>query len=541
MTTLDAEQARARLDALAALLKAQRYDDALLAADAMLAARLVHPLPLAVSAAARQRAGLFDEAILLWEHRARMMAGEAHGWVPLAACLFAARRPELALEAWDKALALAPSDPAILAGKAGTLRGLNQGEAARALYRQALAATPGQFEAAFGLVQLALEAGDHEEAEAISARLLVAHPDHPGAAFLAARVAVDAGQHAVALARLGPLLARPSLAPEQRADALLLRSIAEDGLGRATEAFASAAQGKAIQRSLFAQRAAGREDEISKLRRLGAWFGRANAAAWQGSPVRRLPEEPSAHIFLVGFPRSGTTLLEQVLAGHPDVLALEEAPTFADAYAEFMTDDAGLERLAKLSEADQAIWRARYWSMVRREGAEPAGKVFLDKAPAGTLYLPLIAKLFPDAKVLFAVRDPRDVVLSCFRNNFQLNAMTYAFTDLGQTAACYDACMGMAKVYRRVLTLDLREVRHEALVENFERELAAIAAFLGIEVTPGMADIAGTSAARIVRTPSAAQVRVGLNRRGLARWRAYEDELEPVMPVLAPWAERWGY
>jgi hypothetical protein len=67
-----------------------------------------------------------------------------------------------------------------------------------------------------------------------------------------------------------------------------------------------------------------------------------------------------------------------------------------------------------------------------------------------------VAKLFPNAKVLFAVRDPRDVVLSCFRNNFQLNAMTYAFTDLGEAAACYDACMAMAEVYCRVLPLGLR-------------------------------------------------------------------------------------
>ena len=541
MTTIDAEQARARLDALAALLKAGRRDDALMAADAMLAARLVHPLPLAVSASARQQAGLFDEAILLWEHRARMMAGEAQGWVPLAVCLFAARRPEAALEAWDKALALAPTDPAILAGKAGTLRGLNQSEAARALYRQALSAAPGQFEPAFGLVQLALEAGDQEEPEAISARLLVAHPEHPGAAFLAARVAADSGQYAVALARLNPLLARPSLAPEQRADALLLRSVAEDGLGRTADAFASAAQGKAIQRSLFAQRAAGREDEVSKLRRLGAWFERADAIDWRSAPAQRLPDEPSVHIVLVGFPRSGTTLLEQVLAGHPDVVALEEAPTFADAYAEFMTGDADLGRLARLSEQDQAEWRARYWATVRAEGAEPAGKVFLDKAPAGTLYLPLIAKLFPAAKVLFAVRDPRDVVLSCFRNNFQLNAMTYAFTDLVQTAACYDACMAMAEVYRRVLTMDLSEVRHEALVEDFAGELASIAAFLGLKVTPGMADIAGASASRVVRTPSAAQVRAGLNRKGLARWRAYEAELAPVLAGLKPWVERFGY
>ena len=354
-------------------------------------------------------------------------------------------------------------------------------------------------------------------------------------------MAFEGGQPAVALARLTPLLARPTLRPEQRADALLLRGLAEDALERVGDAFASAAEGKAIQRALFAQRAAGREGEAAKLRRLAAWFDRADPADWRGARLQARPGDPRVHIFLVGFPRSGTTLLEQVLAGRPDVVALEEAPTFADAYAEFMTQDADLARLARLSEADAAAWRARYWSVVREQGAEPAGRIFLDKAPAATLYLPLVAKLFPDAKVLFAVRDPRDVVLSSFRNNFQLNAMTYAFTDLGEAAACYDACMAMAQVYRRVLPLDLHEVRHEALVENFDVALAGIAGFLGIAVTPQMADIAGTSARRTVRTPSAVQVREGLNSKGLARWRAYEKQLAAVLPILAPWVERFGY
>jgi tetratricopeptide (TPR) repeat protein len=264
-------------------LKAGLHDEALAASDAMLGADLIHPLPLAVSATARQQSGRFDEAIVIWRRRAQLMAGEAQGWVQLAVCLFAARRPELALEAWDRALALAPADAAIQAGKAGTLRGLGQIEAARALYRQALATAPGLFEAGFRLAQLALEAGDHQEAEAIAAWLLSAHPEHPAAAFLAARVAFEGGQPALALARLTPLLARPSLAPEQRADALLLRSRAEDGLDRVAESFASAAQGKAIQRSLFAQRAAGRESEVNKLRRLGAWVSSASPADWRGA------------------------------------------------------------------------------------------------------------------------------------------------------------------------------------------------------------------------------------------------------------------
>jgi hypothetical protein len=246
-------------------------------------------------------------------------------------------------------------------------------------------------------------------------------------------------------------------------------------------------------------------------------------------------------VFLVGFPRSGTTLLEQALAGHPDVATLEEAPTLAAAHAEFMGAPQDLERLSKLSADEAAGWRVRYWAEVARHGADAAGRTFIDKAPAGTVDLPLVAKLFPEARILFAIREPRDVVLSCLRNNFQLNAMTYAFTDLQETAACYAGCMALAKVYRAVLRLPWLDVRHEILIDAFEPGLAAICGFLGLELHPAMADVAATARSRPVRTPSAAQVRAGLNSKGVGRWRAYEAELAAVLPVLAPWVERFGY
>ncbi len=320
-----------------------------------------------------------------------------------------------------------------------------------------------------------------------------------------------------------------------------MRGEALDALDRTTEAFQAAVEGKAIQHGLLAERAAGREGEIAKLTRLADWFRRADPVAWRSAPPMTAPGPALGHVFLVGFPRSGTTLLEQVLAGHPQVVALEEAPTLAAAYAEFMTTGDDLERLSLLSPVDANLWRARYWSEVRANGVEPEGRLFVDKAPAGTLYLPLVAKLFPHAKVLFALRDPRDVVLSCLRQNFQLNAMTYAFTTLADTAACYDACMGLAEVYRALLPLDLMETRHEALVETFDDALAQIADFLDLTITPQMADVAGTAARRAIRTPSARQVRAGLNSRGLGRWRAYARQLGPVMATLAPWVERFGY
>jgi hypothetical protein len=246
-------------------------------------------------------------------------------------------------------------------------------------------------------------------------------------------------------------------------------------------------------------------------------------------------------VFVVGFPRSGTTLLEQVLAGHPSVETLEEAPTLAAHQQAFLSDDAGCARLAALSDAGVASWQARYWDEARRCGATLGKQVFVDKAPAGTLYLPLIARLFPRAKVLFALRDPRDVVLSCFRSAFQMNAMTYGFTTLAGAADCYAACMAMAEVYREKLPLTLLEVRHEAFVADPAGELDRITAFLGIEADPAMLDVSGTMAGRVVLTPSAPQLREGINARRLGRWRNYADALEPILPVLEPWVARFGY
>jgi hypothetical protein len=122
-----------------------------------------------------------------------------------------------------------------------------------------------------------------------------------------------------------------------------------------------------------------------------------------------------------------------------------------------------------------------------------------------------------------------------------MNALTYAFTDLAETARCYAAAMALAEVYRRVLPIEVHEVRYERLVDDFDGELEGVAAHLGLGLAPGMTDVAATANRRIVRTPSAPQVRAGLNRQGLGRWRAYAGQLEPVLPILQPWIDRFGY
>ena len=487
-----------------------------------------------------QGRGGLEDALALHRRRVALNGADPQAWAGLAGCLFQTRRVEESIEAWRRALALAPADPQIACGLANVLRAVGRGEEAEPLFRRALEAGPDGFDATFGLAMIALETGRTEAAGALSDSLMARRPQAPAALWLAGRTAMARGDFQAAEAAVGRLSQQPGLGAEQLADALLLRGEALDRLDRTAEAFEAVRRGKALLRALHAERAAGREGEAAKYRRLADWFAGAKPAAWRS--IGEDSEGPAAgHAFLVGFPRSGTTLLEQALAGHPRIVALEEAPTLAEPYAEFMASAEGLQRLAALSAAETARWRRRYWATVAECGANPEGRLFLDKAPAGTLYLPLIARLFPRARILFALRDPRDVALSCFRGHFGMNAMTFAFTDLQETAACYDACMAMAQVYRGVLPLEVLEVRHEALVDDFAGGLDSICGFLGLEATPGMADVAATASSRAVRTPSADQVREGLSRRGLGRWRLYADELAPVLPTLAPWVERFGY
>ena len=486
--------------------------------------------------------GRFEQAYALLRRRTELTPGDAFAWADLGGCLLAARKPDHALMAWDEALKLEPDNADLLSGKAGVLQSLGRTGQARALHARALALQPESFGAAFGLALLAVEAGDWDEAARLAGPLEAQGEGHPGLAWMGARIALGRRDFDQAQARAAALAADQSLRPEQRADALLLQSGALDRLGRSGDAFTAASEGKGLQRRLFAERAASRERVVARLERLNAWFEKAAAADWARAPAgAAIAGEARAHAFIVGFPRSGTTLLEQALAGHPEVVALEEPPTLAAAAAEFLGAPEGLRRLARLTPAEAQAWRARYWAEVRALGVDAAGKLFLDKAPAETPSLPLIAKLFPGAKLLFALRDPRDVALSCFMSSFQMNALTYAFTDLEETVAAYAATMRLAETYRRILPLDLREVRHEALVEDFEAELATIARFLGLDFDQAMLDVAATAARRPVRTPSAPQVREGLTTSRLGRWRGYAEPLERVLPRLEPWVRRFGY
>jgi sulfotransferase family protein len=185
--------------------------------------------------------------------------------------------------------------------------------------------------------------------------------------------------------------------------------------------------------------------------------------------------------------------------------------------------------------------REAYWGRARSAGIDVAGKVFVDKHPLNSLKLPLIARLFPRAKILFAVRDPRDVILSCFRRRFQMNPSMYEFLTVQGAADFYATVMQFADTVKRKLKLEWHEVRYERLIANFEQQMRGICAYLDLEWLPSMGEFAQRVQVRENATPSTAQLSQGLITSATAQWRHYEAHLLPALPALKPWIEGLGY
>ncbi|HTQ15031.1 MAG TPA: sulfotransferase [Rhizomicrobium sp.] len=412
---------------------------------------------------------------------------------------------------YERALALDPdfAEPMVRLSSLATRRG--DWEGARALANRALELQPGGYGASTTLASVAIADRDFDRAEEIVRRLVAAKPPSP----------------------LDGIFARNVLGDLRHAQ------------GRYAQAFKAYTESNRAKFKLYAPQYDRPGVTVTDYCRwLTDYFSSASPERWSAAS-QTAPDDPrdgaTGHVFLVGFPRSGTTLLENVLASHPGIETLEERDMLDEPMRAFLTNEADRERLAVLDEAAIAEWRARYWARVRAHGVAVAGKVFVDKYPLSTLKLPIVAKLFPKAKVLFALRDPRDVVLSCYRRSFGINSSMFEFLDLERAAKFYDAAMSLAQVCRTRLGLAWREVRNESLIADFETEARAICAFIGVDWSAEMTDFAEHAKSRSIRTPSSIQVVKGINREGVGTWKNYEAELAPVLPLLARWVEAFGY
>jgi tetratricopeptide (TPR) repeat protein len=510
-----------------------------LLAEAGLARGFEHSLLLNVAALKLEQSGRASDALKLLERAVQIAPNDLGSRNALGLCLLKLERASAALEQFEILVNAAPSLPYAHTSRGNALLTLGAVTEAEASYQRALALDGSQFVALAGLAHIASSRGAYTEARAFAEKALALQPGFPDAVQSLAAAELGERQPARAERRIRALLLDERLTDRERAYASGLLGDILDANDRPAEAFAAYAQCNRELHRLYAGRYDNALDYVHSLARL---LERTSRADWNGpAPARPDPSGVRGHVFLLGFPRSGTTLLEVILEGHPEVVSLEENELLIDSVHEFMRRPEDLERLARAAPPELERWRAAYWRRVADAGVKPASKTFVDKHPLNTLKLPLIARLFPDAKILFACRDPRDIVLSCFRHRFRMSAPIYELLSIEGAARYYEAVMQFLIRSMSLWTLDTCLVRHEDLVTEFAREMKRICGFLKIEWVTAMGDFALRTRDRAVLTPSTAQLVRGLSTEGLGQWRRYRTQLAPVMETLEPWIKRFYY
>ncbi len=432
-------------------------------------------------------------------------------------------------------------DAILIANLAWNLKSQGRMAEARALYEESVAAAPQVLQTLLGWARL--EEADRRFPAAMEAldRAERVAPDNPSIRLTRAMVLGRMGETEKALAVLDDV-ARVTpdgaLGPEE----LLAKGRLLDRLGEYDAAFAAFTEGKAKSRALSGHAyLADHARDIAQ--RLGGFFTAGRLKLLPRAGVR---EDSAQPVFIVGFPRSGTTLVEQTLSAHPAISAGDELPTINEIAALMprMLESplAYPEALAELWMGDHRddldLLRDHYIRRARQLGAIGAGVTwFTDKMPLNETHLGLIALLFPQAPILHVLRHPLDIMLSAFSNQ-----MTHGFFcafDLESAARHYALVAELVERYRAEMTLRYLPVRYEELVGAQEAGVRRMLDFVGAPFDP--ACLAFHENRRYARTASYAQVAEPLYDRSVFRYRHYLRHLEPVLPILRPAIEKLGY
>lgn len=447
----------------------------------------------------------------------------------LAQLEFQSGFPDDALPLWQRLLAAQPGDLDTRLKTGETLSRLGRPDEAARIFETGLKQTPDSADLWMALGQAEEDDGNREAAEHAFDRALSLRP---GWAFpLAGRLGLGrakAPDHLVEEAR--ERLARGGLPDAEVAQLGYDLGKVMDARGEHAIALRYWSEANAAR-----QRQIGTPDIVG----LGDMVRRTIAAAPLGLFERGdlKGSDDSRPVFIVGMPRSGTTLTEQIIASHPLAHGCGELPDItlvARKLGSLTGTHLGWpESLATVTNASLATGAARYLAAATRNAPEGAQRL-VDKAPLNFFLLGLIALLFPSARVIWCRRDPRDIAVSIYGENFALDE-TRA-TSMEAIAHYIGAQEALMRYWRDTLQLPILELRYETLVTELDDQSRRIIDFIGLPWDPACLEFYRSE--RGVQTPSRWQVRQPAHTRSIGRWRHYADAVAPILDILGPEAYR---
>jgi len=367
-------------------------------------------------------------------------------------------------------------------------------------------------------------------------------PDDPACNNLLAILEARLGDQVAARGRFERVI-KQGRDPRQTARAWQELTGVLDKLGDYDRAFEAGQKAKALQQDFPEFRAIDKEHVFKAIARNKAGFDRALLQRWRPEDFADgLP----APVFLMGFLRSGTTLAEQVLAAHPQISTSDENSLINCLVRELgRISGCGEDVPAGLRKIDiEAAHQLRklYWRRVEQEyGHEILSKRFIDKVALNSIDIGFISAIFPEAKILFALRDPRDVCLSCYTQSFQPATATINMLSWQGTARQYAAIMDLWLHVRADIAPEYLELRYEDTVGDFENTFRRVFALLDLEWMPEVARFHTQAKRRFIATPSFTDVSQPIYQSAIARWRHYEKHIADLLPILEPYLRAFGY
>ena len=486
---------------------------------------------------ALQRTGRLEDAVASYRLALQSRPGYAEACYNQGRALHALDEPAAAADCYRRAVDIKPDYAKALKSLGDVLAELGRTDEAAAQYRRALDVAPGDAENHAALAALWERSSALTEALAKAEEALRLDPGNVRAVVIAARCERRLGRPEDGLARL-QAFEPDRLEDEARAYLSFEMAAILDRLGDYPRAFDGyTAANRLNARSAHARRV-DREAYPRLIERLQGRFTQDWVKSWTPS----VPDETPPPVFLIGFPRSGTTLLDQILNAHPALHTMEEKPALDVAKKTVERLPGGYpDALAAMTTEDVDSLRRVYFAEVARfMGGAPRG-ILVDKMPLNTIEAGLIHRLFPRAKILLALRHPCDVVLSGFMQAFKPNAAMVHFGDLADTARFYASVMGLWRRYAEVLPLDVLTTRYEDLVADFEAETRRILTFLELPWDDSVLAYAERAKSRAIATPSYHQVVQPIYARSVGRWRNYREQMADVLPLLRPFVDAFGY
>ena len=473
-----------------------------------------------------------------------------------------------------KAISLEPDFFEAYNNLGSTLRELGKLEESEASYRHAIALKPDYAEAHSNLGNTLQELGRLDEAEASYRHAIALDPNYAEASlnlceYLDKTNAID--ELLILLAEAGAKTnnkaadflfyeALASFRQERYAEAnTLIAQITEEDISRGRKAPFYKLKGDLCERNGDFDSALIAYKNSNRIVRASREYQRLKNAAnhyfelqkntelqlkhlLTQSPVsQRLSHGERQPTFLVGFPRSGTTLLNTILGTHSRVSVIEEQPTTYKMEAAL----GGIEDVSAveaIGEDRLSVAKHAYFEELFKHTNWSDESVVIDKMPLNLVRAPLIGQAFPKARFILALRHPFDCIFSCWTQSFKLNNGTANMVDLTRVVDFYCVAMSIFKLSQQRYGLDVCRVRYEDLIEDFEAEVASVLRFLGLEWESELVNYQATAVAgKQIRTPSHSQVTKPLYKTASYRWKHYEKHLRRYQPKLASWLEEYGY